>query len=295
MDDDWKWYPPPSKRRSAKDGVASRSRRGRIGATWWSRRFVDAMERICDVNRLRRGRSYARSGQVSRLEVDAGLVTATVQGSRRSPYRVEIAVHPFDDAEWAAVEMALADQAIFLAGLLAGEMPDEIEEAFDQADLSLFPNRPEDLRTSCTCPDWANPCKHIAATLYILAERFDDDPFEIFRWRGRGRDELIRSLRSRRMAAATADGPPADTGAGAVRGKAPAAVDLPPPADSASFWSFGTGIASIPLVPKAPAVPDAALRELGDLPAEIGGAFAANVLRDLYARATSAAERAAFE
>ena len=84
---------------------------------------------------------------------------------------------------------ALAEQAIFTAQLLAGEMPQDIEEAFEEAGASLFPKKRGDLETECSCPDYANPCKHIAATHYILGERFDEDPFLIFRLRGRTQEE----------------------------------------------------------------------------------------------------------
>ena len=92
----------------------------------------------------------------------------------------------------------MAARAVFLARLLAGEMPDEIEEAFDAAKVRLFPARRGDLVTSCSCPDTANPCKHIAAVYYLLAESFDENPFLIFEWRGRPRARLIAELRALR-------------------------------------------------------------------------------------------------
>ena len=118
---------------------------------------------------------------------------ASVQGSRSEPYAVRITVKELDDAAWANVETAMAARALFLARLLAGEMPDEIEEAFDAAKVRLFPARRGDLVTSCTCPDTANPCKHIAAVYYLLAESFDENPFLIFEWRGRPRARLSPS------------------------------------------------------------------------------------------------------
>lgn len=282
-------YPPPPPRRPAKDGIASRSRRGQFGETWWSRRFVDALERICEPKRLHRGRSYARSGQVSDLEVEIGQVTAFVQGTKPRPYHVRIKIDAFDEDGWTSIEDAMAEQALFLASLLAGEMPREIEEAFIRAGRSLFPSRMLDLRGSCSCPDAANPCKHVAATLYILAERFDLDPFEIFLWRGRSKAELMLRLRERRETA----GPGEETATGDLPASAPA--DRPLSESLATFWVAGDGVAGLPLSPHAPTAPDAALRELGDPPAAIGGAPLGRRLSEMYQRVTREAERRAFE
>jgi uncharacterized Zn finger protein len=102
------------------------------------------------------------------------------------------------DSEWDKVIDALSEQAIFTAQLLAGEMPQDIEQAFEKAKVSLFPSTRRDLKTDCSCPDPANPCKHIAATQYILGERFDEDPFLIFRLRGRTQEQVMQALRQRR-------------------------------------------------------------------------------------------------
>ncbi len=128
------------------------------------------------------------------------MVKAKVQGSMPKPYNVKIKLMPLSDAEWDKVTDAMASQAIFAAKLLAGEMPTNIEEAFSAAQLSLFPTKLDDLQTDCSCPDWANPCKHIAAVYYLLAERFDEDPFLIFKLRGRTKEQIIETLRARRVA-----------------------------------------------------------------------------------------------
>ena len=150
---DW-WY-EHRPRRQAKDGIRARSARGEIGETWWSQRFITALKAVADASRLTRGRSYARSGQVMDLRVRPGVVTARVQGSRPRPYEVSIRLTPFTDAEWGRAEEALANEALFLAALLAGEMPRDVERAFTAAGLSLFPARPDELRSDCSCPDWA--------------------------------------------------------------------------------------------------------------------------------------------
>ena len=145
--------------------------------------------------RLARGRNYARRGQVLGFEISCGYVTAQVQGSRPKPYRVRIQVTPLTTPQWRRVEQALAGQALFRAKLLAGEMPQEIEEVFADCGTPLFPRSARDLEMSCSCPDWGVPCKHLAAVCYVLAEAFDVDPFGILAWRGRGREELLGALR----------------------------------------------------------------------------------------------------
>lgn len=192
------WYPPPSRPRAVEGGLKARSARGAIGQTWWSGRFIAVLENIGLGNRLQRGRNYARRGQVISLHVDAGIVSAQVQGSRSRPYRVRLGITAFGKPEWAKLERALADNAWYAARLLAGEMPEDIEEVFGRLGLSLFPAAAGELSMDCSCPDWEVPCKHIAAVFYLLAEAFDDDPFSILAWRGRGREDLLANLHAAR-------------------------------------------------------------------------------------------------
>jgi uncharacterized Zn finger protein len=177
---------------SVDGGIAVRAKRGRIGEQWWSRRFVDVLEQICDGGRLARGRTYARKGQVIDFTLRPGEVTGRVQGSRPQPYEVTIALEAFDETQWTAVTEALGAQALYRAALLAGEMPHEIVDLFAGHDLPLFPDR---LDIRCSCPDWSVPCKHGSAVLYVLAEAFDDDPFLVLAWRGRDREQLLSALR----------------------------------------------------------------------------------------------------
>jgi uncharacterized Zn finger protein len=198
------WFPPPSRPRPVEGGLKARTARGDMAQTWWSNRFIAVLEEIGLGSRLARGRTYARKGQVMSMEVAAGSVTALVQGSRSRPYRVRIGIAAFGKSEWAQAESALADSAWYAAQLLAGAMPTDIEDVFTGLGLSLFPATARELSLDCTCPDSAVPCKHVAATFYLLAEAFDDDPFAILAWRGRERDELLANLH-----AARTDGPPA--------------------------------------------------------------------------------------
>ena len=194
-------YFPRSRPRQAKGGIKSQSTGRTFGASWWAKRWIEVLESFNLGPRLSRGRSYARQGQVLSIDVAEGTVKAKVQGSRPKPYDVVITVKQLTDADWKKVVEVLSDQALFTAKLLSGEMPQDIELAFKEAELSLFPEKHNDLDTNCSCPDWSNPCKHIAAVYYLLGEEFDRDPFLLFKLRGMSREKLLSRLGARRPAA----------------------------------------------------------------------------------------------
>ncbi|GII76087.1 hypothetical protein Sru01_10690 [Sphaerisporangium rufum] len=237
-------------------GIRARSRRGSIGEQWWSRRFVDILEGVCDAGRLARGRSYARKGQVLEIEVSAGLVAARVQGSRPEPYRVAVRVPAYGPREWAGIVTALAGRAVYRAKLLAGEMPPEIEEVFAGLGLPLFPAGPGELEMTCSCPDWGHPCKHLSAVLYLLAEAFDDDPFLVLAWRGRPREDLLDALRGER--AGPAD--PADP-------LEPAVPDEPLAARAGDFYAAPVPLGRLRPPAAGPAAPAGLLLRLLEPPA----------------------------
>ncbi len=196
----WDWYPKPKPRRPA-HGIKAQSKQ--FGKTWWASRWLDALYKLIDPARLQRGRSYARSGQVLNLDIQPGRVDARVQGSRPQPYKVWLKIKPLSEQDWKRVAEQMAGQAIFAAKLLAGEMPQNIEEAFTAARVTLFPIKRDDLETECSCPDWSNPCKHIAAVYLLLGEQFDADPFLLFRLRGKSKNEIMELLRAQRAAETT--------------------------------------------------------------------------------------------
>jgi uncharacterized Zn finger protein len=191
--DDYRRF-KPSIPREAKGGIKAQSKRGTFGESWWARRWIAVLESFNIGARLGRGRSYARRGQVLSIEIDKGKVSGKVQGSRPKPYDVKLQVKTLSVSDWQKLTKVLSRQAIFSAKLLMGEMPLDIEKVFKEAGLSLFPEKLKDLKTACSCPDWSNPCKHIAAVYYLLAEEFDRDPFLIFKLRGMNREDLITML-----------------------------------------------------------------------------------------------------
>ena len=185
---------PKSRPLPAEGGIKAHSKRGAFASSWWAKRWIAVLESFDLGARLGRGKNYARQGQVLNVDVDCGMVRAEVQGSRKKPYGVVVTVKPLSKEEWASVGERLATQALFAARLLAGEMPQDIETVFSEAGLTLFPNPSKDLQTHCSCPDWSNPCKHIAAVYFLLGEEFDRDPFLIFKLRGMEREGLVELL-----------------------------------------------------------------------------------------------------
>lgn len=283
----WRDY-PTSRPIAVEGGIKAKSQRGAIGEQWWSRRFIAVLESYGMSSRLQRGRSYARKGQVLEFTLATGTVTARVQGSRRTPYRVSLAVKPLTAAQWQSVESLLASQALFRARLLAGEMPAEIESVFDSCGTPLFPSSARDLAMDCNCPDWEVPCKHLAAVCYVLAESFDDDPFAMLALRGKGRDSLLAALRG----ATTAGAGPQPAGARpGTAGTSPAQALLAdvtgaPLANSlADFWSPGMSQARLRVLPASPVAPPDLLLRLASPPAvEVRGTPLLDVLGPVYAR-----------
>jgi|SRR5271157_874728 len=276
------YYFKPSKPREVEGGLKARSQRGAFGKSWWAGRWIAALERLMDAGRLTRGRSYARKGQVLSIEETPDGITARVQGSRPKPYKVSIQIAPLTDAQWDKVMDALAEQALFTAQLLAGQMPQDIEQAFSAAGVSLFPAKRGDLVTECSCPDYANPCKHVAATHYILGERFDEDPFLLFRLRGRSQEQILEELRQRRA------------GQMETIEEEPAEEEAIPLEDCLEhFWELGASLENVPVSIRLPVVEMPLLKRLGE------AAFAPepgieSTLRATYQAIGQEAIRAAF-
>lgn len=183
------------KPRETKCGIKSRTARGHVyGSNWWSRRWVEIMEQCIDSGRLARGKSYARKGQVVNIHIEPGLVTAFVQGSRKTPYQIRFGFETLSQEARELILFRFGESAALAAKLLAGEMPEEIEAIFKEAGTPLFPARETLRRFKCTCPDDATPCKHIIAVLLILGEELEDDPFLLLKLRGLDKESLISLL-----------------------------------------------------------------------------------------------------
>ncbi|WP_392530997.1 SWIM zinc finger family protein [Nostoc sp. C117] len=172
---------------------------------WWSQQWLDLLDSYRFKKRLERARNYARQGNVLSIEFKGAKVLARVQGSEVEPYKVSLSLEPFSDEQWGYVIETMSQRAIFAAKLLAGEMPQNIEEVFTANGLSIFPFTLGDVQSQCSCPDKANPCKHIGAIYYQLGDRFSEDPFVLFQLRGRTKEQIISDLRQLRSQKIEAD------------------------------------------------------------------------------------------
>lgn len=263
-DDPWTRY-PASVPLPAEGGLATSKQRGPMAATWWSRRFTEVLESYGLGARLQRGRRYARTGQVLSLDVQVTVIAAQVQGSRRIPYVVTISLPEPTAAQWRAIEKALAAKVGFVARLLTGEVPPDLEGVFAAAGMPLFPRSWAGLRARCSCPDPENPCKHIAAVLYVFADLLDGDPWLLLAWRGRTRDQVLEPLLATRPTPLASE-------------------------EVAPWWPFAPG----PLPPlggqrpvaaleqPAPHRPDAVLEALEPLDVTVGGVPLSDLLRSAY-------------
>jgi len=291
--DDEEWEQWERERRQplpVEGGLTAATRRGQIGGTWWSRRFLDALEPVLVGGRMASGRAYARKGQVVALNLRAGVVEAPVQGSREDPYEVRLTIPVVPDESWERIIERLASQAGYAARMLAGDLPHEIDEVFEAEGESLLPAPHSRLTTSCTCPDFENPCKHVAAACYLLAEAFDRDPFELLAWRGRAREDILAALRVRRRAGAETDAP-----ATAASPRRTTELAAPPAAHDgtslghldagfydAGFYDAGPELDDVRVAPVVAAIPDAVVRQLPRGVLEVDGVDVRTLLAPAY-------------
>ncbi|KOP23051.1 hypothetical protein AMR41_28175 [Hapalosiphon sp. MRB220] len=174
----------------------------KFSRTWWGDRFIKALEAFTDDNRLQRGRSYARGGKVKSFEIELNQITAQVRGSinpyfgvyKEPTYNIVIEITPIAKARWNEAIQKLSAKASIVSRLLLNEVPENIEETFSQIGLHLLPHSSKDFKTKCSCPDYANPCKHIAGVYYLVASQLDTNPFLLFELRGLSKTELQAKL-----------------------------------------------------------------------------------------------------
>ncbi len=284
----WEW-PPRTKPRRVEGGIKAQTKRGAFGQRWWAKRWIAVLEGFQLGARLTRGRAYARAGQVADIALELGGVRASVQGSRAKPYQITIRMRELTAREWSGVGAAIAANTRLAAMLLAGEMPEDIETAFAAAGTTLFPRTKAELKTACSCPDWSNPCKHVAAVFYLIGEEFDRDPFLLFVVRGLAR-EAVREL----LAPGDSSEAPRAVERGAKRvgsrpsakrgtSTEPAAVVTP-----AAFWGeeVTVDVAAAGRAISAPAVDAVLLRKAGRFPFWRADVALEEALSPVYARAT---------
>jgi uncharacterized Zn finger protein len=230
---------------------------------WWVEQWMELINSYRYKKRLERAWTYAREGNVTSIRFEGRRVHARVQGSENDPYKVKLWLDVLNDEDWGYVLEALTQKARWSAQLLAGIMPADIERAFAASGKRLFPFKLQEVRSECTCPDNANPCKHVSAVYYLMGDRFSEDPFVLFQLRGRTRPQLLADLAVRRRQELAARA--------AAQEPAPPLEQTPHPlhpalADPGRWWSYNAPL-DPELVVITPALEgDSGLDGAGDLP-----------------------------
>lgn len=246
--------------------------------TWWGQRFIAALERFTDTARLARGRGYASNDRIKSWQLKKGEMSAKLRGNvnpyfgvyEEPTYETVIALTPIGAEDWALLIRHLGSRAAFVSRLLLNEMPDTIEKPFELLDLHLLPHNARDFKTRCSCPDYANPCKHVAGLCYFLSAQLDQDPFLLFELRGLPRDQLFQQLRKTPLGSALALANAAEPAEPMAPAESyftrPLPATLPERADPQAFWRAPKRLPE-ELAPAAtPAVPALLVKKGGDFP-----------------------------
>ena len=188
-----KHYPVRIPRYAA--GIRAQESRSGGARTWWARRWLEVLERMGLGARLGRGKHYAVSGQVTGMRIEGPHVEAQVVGTRPDPYRVTIDFRVPEGAAREAIVSRIKGEPMLAARLIADDMPTEVEQAFRDCGLDFFPGGKlapgvYDMTTACSCPDYANPCKHVSAVLLILGEEIARRPMTLLELRGIAEEDL---------------------------------------------------------------------------------------------------------
>ena len=218
--------------------------------TWWGKEFLRALEDCMDPGRLSRGRSYSAPRRRQSFSIKKGKIAATVMGNinpyfdvYETPYyKVEIGFEKIASTRWNAILKRLGSNADWVTHLVLGEVPPSIEEALEGATVKLLPRTHREIQASCSCPDWANPCKHIAGIYYHVASLIDRDPLLLFEFRGLERSKLLEAVSKSEFGSALrgeAEAAVPDLAASAREPRYPSVGAVPieaPASDLRTFW-----------------------------------------------------------
>ena len=249
----------------------------KFSRTWWGQKFIIALESFSDSARLGRGRSYARNGKIKEHQIANGKIKAKVRGSvnpyfgvyKEPLYQVEIEIKQISTADWSKVIAYLGSKASLISKLLLGEVPDNIESAFATIGLPLLPYNRQDFKTDCSCPDYANPCKHIAGVYYLVAAELDRDPFLLFELRGISRSRLQQELAKSSLGKAlssTLDAEELPIIATASYHTKPQQLVRPLPATPKDFWQGQKRLPQTVMKSEIAPIPAVVVKKGGDFP-----------------------------
>lgn len=231
---------------------------------WWVQRWNDLLNSYRFKKRLKRARNYAREGNVLSIEFKGSKVLAKVQGTAPEPYELSLSIDPFSEEDWNYVVETMAQEAIYSARLLAGEMPHDIEKVFTANGLSLFPFTLSDIHSRCSCPDPQNPCKHIGAVYYLLGDRFSEDPFVLFQLRGRTKAQILEDLRRLRSTGTVQTESPKESKI--VKGEESQPTQQATPLNIEHFWQYHEPLDSSLVVIAPPTESQTVVDILGTIP-----------------------------
>lgn len=247
---------------------------------WWEQQWLDLLNSYRFKKRLERGRHYAADGNVLSIDFEKQKVVSKVRGTASEPYQQTLGLDPFTDEDWDYAIETMSQRAIFSAKLLAGEMPENIEDVFAPNGLRLFPFNLSEIHSHCDCPDKANPCKHIAAVYYLLGDRFSEDPFLLFQLRGRTKEQIVAALRQKRgMDASAETKAQKQKNAESRNQKAKRSIDIK------DFWKYNDQLESGLAVIAPPPSSETVLDVLGP----IGSAAVKEYLDEIYKNASQQA------
>lgn len=246
--------------------------------TWWGQKFICSLESFTDSGRLSRGRSYARGNKVKSFEIKDGSVKAKVRGTvnpyygvyKEPLYNIVVEIQPISAAKWAAAIALIASKASYISKLLLNEMPDTIEDAFLTLGLNLLPRKRSEFKTSCSCPDYGDPCKHVAGVCYLLAAEFDRDPFLVFELRGLSKAALQAELAKSPLGIAlSAELSTQATDPAPVESyyTQPTTTPLTPGISLKEFWQSPKRFSALPEPSTQMTVPAILVKKQGDAPA----------------------------
>jgi uncharacterized Zn finger protein len=247
--------------------------------TWWGQRFIAALEQFTDSARLARGRGYANSSRILSSQLKQGEMSAKIRGNvnpyygvyKEPIYTTAISLKPISDGDWELLIRHLGSRAAFVSRLLLNEMPDNIEKPFELLDLHLLPHSAKDFKTKCSCPDYENPCKHIAGLCYFLSAQLDQDPFLLFELRGLPLAELFEQLRKTPLGKALAQTREAEREDLLASVDSyftrPMALPLPVPCEPKAFWGSPKRLPEMAYSQATSPVPALLVKKGGDFPA----------------------------
>lgn len=232
-------------------GIHAQSVRPQASRKWWAKRWLAFMEELKMGARLGRGRSYALSGQVISVDVRPGVCEALVQGGGSEPYRCTLTFDVMPPRAKREILSKLRARPLLMAQLLVRNLPESVDLLFRAAGYPLVPTVANAFESACSCPDYANPCKHIAAVLFLLTEAFEQDPLRLLTLRGITREDLVGGTTERKHESIPAEAP--QKGVASECGATPfwgASAELPP-----DFGPSPSAMGKAPLIRRLGVIP----------------------------------------